>query len=304
MKIKTARKQSMLKTRRDRIGYLYVAPFALGFILFILFPMVQSLIYSFNTLSFDGKVNLSFSGLDNFKRALFEDVEYREMLLEAVGNMSLSVPVILIFSLIVAVFLNNKFPGKSVFQIIFFIPVILSSGVLPGLMEGDLVRSTIINASSAAGDSAVTFDTSNMSAILIGLNIPETVVKYLMYAITNILEIINSSGIQILVFTMALKSIPGQLYEAAYVEGATPWESFWKITLPMILPQFMVNVVYTVIDAFVNNSNTVMQSINSYNFSKFDFGYAAGLAWMYFAIILLVLAAFVGILRLLSRNYR
>ncbi len=304
MKIKTARKQSMLKTRRDRMGYLYVAPFALGFIMLILFPMVQSFIYSFNTLSFDGRVSLSFSGLDNFKRALFEDVDYRELLLNAVGDMSLSVPVILIFSLIVAVFLNNKFPGKSVFQIIFFIPVILSSGILPGLMEGDLVRSAVINASSAAGDSAVTFDTSNMSAILIDLNLPETIVKYLMYAITNILEIINSSGIQILVFTMGLKSIPGQLYEAAYVEGATPWESFWKITLPMILPQFTVNVVYTVIDAFVNNSNAVMQSINSYNFSKFDFGYAASLAWMYFAIILLVLAVFVGIVRLLSRNYR
>ena len=143
-----------------------------------------------------------------------------------------------------------------------------------------------------------------MSALLISLNIPVALVNYIMLAIENILEIVNSSGIQILVFTMGLKSISPSLYEASSIEGATAWESFWKITLPMILPQFVVNLTYTVIDSFVNNNNKIMQSINAYNYSKFDFGYAASLAWMYFAIILVILGVFVGLVNLFSRHYK
>lgn len=304
MKLKKRNKQSLLIVRRERLGYVFVAPFAVGFVLLMLYPMLQSLLYSFNKLIFDGSVSLNFVGLENYRRALLVDTDYRKLLLDSVGDMALSVPIILIFSLIVAVFLNKNFPGKSIYQIIFFIPVILSSGILPGLFENDIVRSSIINASSSAGETVSTFDVSGMTDILVSMNLPATLVEYIMYGISNILEIINSSGIQILVFTMGLKSISPALYEASDIEGATAWESFWKITLPMITPQMFVNVTYTVIDAFVNNSNPIMQSINNYNYSKFDFGYAAGMAWLYFVIILVVLALFTGIVNLFSKRYQ
>lgn len=304
MRFANRKSKSALATRRDNKGYLYVAPFALGFIFLVLFPMIQSFIYSFNDLLFDGQVHMTFTGLANYRRALFEDVEYRQLLLSAVRDMALSVPVILVFSMIVAVFLNKNFPGRAAFQIIFFIPVILSSGIIPGLFEEDLVRTAIVSAPAVSEEAASSFDTSSMSALLISLNIPVALVNYIMQAIGNILEIVNSSGIQILVFTMGLKSISPSLYEASSIEGATAWESFWKITLPMILPQFAVNLTYTVIDSFVNNNNKIMQSINAYNYSKFDFGYAASLAWMYFAIILVILGVFVGLVNVFSRHYK
>lgn len=303
MKLMNGKNKSRLTARQDNKGYIYVAPFALGFIFLILFPMIKSLAYSFNQLTFDGRVHLTFSGTENYYRALFEDTEYRQMLLSSLLDMALSVPVILVFSMIVAVFLNKKFPGRSVFQIIFFIPVIVSSGILPELFSDDLVRTAIVNAPSASGEAVGSFDTSGMTALLINLNIPNGMAEYITQAISNILDIVNSSGIQILVFTMGLKSISPQLYEASSIEGATAWESFWKITLPMILPQFTVNLTYTVIDSFVNNNNEIMQSINAYNYSKFDFGYAASLAWMYFVIILLILGAFIGLLRLFAYRY-
>lgn len=298
------RKPSALIYRRERKGYWFVAPFAIGFFLFILFPMLQSLIYSFNNVSFDGALHLDFIGLENYRRAFLVDTEYRELLVSSVGSMLISVPIILIFSAVVAVFLNGTFPGRSVYQIIFFIPVIVSSGILPDLLSSDMIRQSIINvASTTTSETVSSFDTTEMTSLLMNLNFPAGFVNYIMYAITNILEVVNSSGIQILVFLIALKSIPKSLYEASSIEGATAWESFWRITFPMILPQALVNVTYTIIDAFVNNVNPVMESISEYNYVRFQFGYAAGLSWAYFLIILVITFVLTGILRKAIRHY-
>jgi len=298
------RKPSALIYRRERKGYWFVAPFAIGFFLFILFPMLQSLIYSFNNVSFDGALHLDFIGLENYRRAFLVDTEYRELLVSSVGSMLISVPIILIFSAVVAVFLNGTFPGRSVYQIIFFIPVIVSSGILPDLLSSDMIRQSIINvASTTTSETVSSFDTTEMTSLLMNLNFPAGFVNYIMYAITNILEVVNSSGIQILVFLIALKSIPQSLYEASSIEGATAWESFWRITFPMILPQALVNVTYTIIDAFVNNVNPVMESISEYNYVRFQFGYAAGLSWAYFLIILVITFVLTGILRKAIRHY-
>ena len=232
------------------------------------------------------------------------DTEYRELLVSSVGSMLISVPIILIFSAVVAVFLNGTFPGRSVYQIIFFIPVIVSSGILPDLLSSDMIRQSIINvASTTTSETVSSFDTTEMTSLLMNLNFPAGFVNYIMYAITNILEVVNSSGIQILVFLIALKSIPKSLYEASSIEGATAWESFWRITFPMILPQALVNVTYTIIDAFVNNVNPVMESISEYNYVRFQFGYAAGLSWAYFLIILVITFVLTGILRKAIRHY-
>lgn len=303
MSVFRRQKSSALIYRRERKGYWFVAPFAIGFFLFILFPMLQSLIYSFNNVSFDGALHLDFIGLENYRRAFLVDTEYRELLVSSVGSMLISVPIILIFSAVVAVFLNGTFPGQSAYQIIFFIPVIVSSGILPDLLSSDMIRQSVINAASMTGDTVSSFDTTEMTALLMNLNFPTGFVNYIMYAITNILEVVNSSGIQILVFLMALKSIPRSLYEASSIEGATAWESFWRITFPMILPQALVNVTYTIIDAFVNNVNPVMESISEYNYVRFQFGYAAGLSWAYFFIILVITFVFSGILRRAIRHY-
>lgn len=296
-------KQSRLVQKREIKGLFFVLPFLIGFFGFIFFPMIQSLIYSFNDLKFDGKVWLEFVGIDNYKRAFLIDTEFRELLLDSLSSMIINVPIILIFSMLVAVFLNGKFVGQATFQMIFFIPVIVSAGIMPGLLGDDLIRRTIINASSLTGEGTSLFNATLIGDLFTKMSLPSGFIKYIMYAITNILEVINSSGIQILVFLIALKAIPKSLYEASNIEGATAWESFWKITFPMVLPQMLVNIVYTIIDAFSNNVNPVMTAITYYNFDSFQFGYAAALAWTYFVIIIVILTAFVLAIKRVIKYY-
>lgn len=296
MKRMSKPKTGRLTRNRELKGLFFVAPFLVGFVAFILFPMVQSVVYSFNDLQFDGSVHLHFVGLENFRRAFLVDTDFRQLLVNSVTDMLVNVPIILVFSMLVAVFLNGKFPGQPVFQVIFFIPVILSAGIMPELFAGDTVRNSIINAASMTGEETSLFNADVVGNLLLRMGLNSSFINYIMYAITNILEVLNSSGIQILVFLIALKAIPRSLYEASEIEGATAWESFWKITFPMVLPQMLVNTVYTVIDAFSNNVNPVMKSITDYNFSKFQFGYAAALSWIYFLIVIVVLVVFAGLL--------
>jgi len=296
-------KQSRLVRKREIKGLIFVAPFIIGFFGFVFFPMIQSLIYSFNDLKFEGNVFLDFVGIENYKRAFLVDTDFRELLVESITTMLVNVPIILIFSMLVAIFLNGKFAGQGTFQMIFFIPVIVSAGIIPQLFENDIVRRTIINASSMSGEETSVFNATLIGDLFMQMNLPSKFVEYIMYAITNILEVINSSGIQILVFLIALKSIPKSLYEASSIEGATAWEGFWKITFPMVLPQMLVNVVYTIIDSFSNNVNPVMEAITDYNFGKFQFGYAASLAWTYFIIIIVVLSVFMLFIKKMIKHY-
>ncbi len=261
------------------------------------------MIFFFFYLKFSGEIVLKYVGLENYKRAFLIDTDFRELLLKSLSDMIINVPIILIFSMLVAVFLNGKFIGQSTFQIIFFIPVIVSAGIIPELFGNDTIRRSIINASSMTGEASSLFNVSTAENLLLKMNLNSEFVGYIQYAITNIFDVINSSGIQILVFLIALKSIPKSLYEASDIEGATAWESFWKITFPMVLPQLLVNVVYTIIDAFSNNTNKVMESITKYNFEKFQFGYAASIAWVYFLIVIILLCAFVGLLKGLMKHY-
>ena len=294
--------KSKLIRKRDLVGLLYVCPFIIGFFTFIFIPMFQSIIYSFNELEFSGTLKSNFAGFENYKRLFTVDTEFRELLLETLSDMVINVPIILIFSMLIAVFLNGEFPGQPIFQIIFFIPVVIYSGFLPEIFESDRVRDTIINATSKVDGTSTMFNTAAMSNLLKQMNLNGSFIEYIMTAITGLLDVINSSGIQILVFLIALKAIPKSLFEAANVEGATAWESFWKITFPMVLPNLIVNIVYTIIDAFTNNANPILKSIQEYNYSKFEFGYAASLSWIYFIIIIGILLLFVGLTNILIKH--
>lgn len=291
--------QSALVRRREIKGLFYVLPFILGFFFLLIVPIAQSLIYSFSKLEMGSSVDLTSVGLDNYKRLLFEDTELRQILLPALGDMALNVPIILIFSLLIAAFMN-KLPGGAVFQLIFFIPVILSAGIIPGLMHGDLVRLVVVDAGS---DSGSIFNFGFLEDFLRLTGMGGALTGVISYAIHNIFKVLNSSGIQILVFYMALKSIPASLYEASDIEGATAWEAFWKITFPMVLPQFVVNAVYSIIDSFANSNNAVIRQLHQINFKLLDFGFGASAAWFYFAIIIAILAFVILILTRIERHY-
>jgi len=197
-----------------------------------------------------------------------------------------------------AVLLNQKMIGRAAFRAIFFVPVILSTGIMESIESQNLLSQYMGEASGiedGSGQSTANEIVSAMDVEVLfsGMAVGQGLVTYVVQAINNIYNIVNRSGVQILIFLAGLQSISPAIYESVQIDGATAWETFWKITFPMISPMILVNAVYTVIDSFTTDSNVVMRFIaNTYNESEVV---SSAMAWMYFLIVILILAAVAGI---------
>ena len=127
------------------------------------------------------------------------------------------------------------------------------------------------------------------------MKVGEGLVKYVTEAINNIYDIVNRAGVQMLIFLAGLQSISPAIYESCKIDGATAWETFWKITFPMISPMILVNGVYTVIDSFTTDSNAVMKYIAN-KYSEADGNViSSAMAWIYFLVVMLIIAACAGL---------
>ena len=286
-------KQQLIR-KRERAGYVFLLPYILGIVLFFIVPVVQSLMISFGGVNTHNGYDIFVSGIENYYTAFRGDADFLPMLLDSVTSMGYSVPIILVVSFIVAYLLKSEFPGRTVYRCIFFLPVVIASGIL-GTFQLDNILNTIIYAgeTNVVSGEVLTASQQFVTELLMSNNLSPEVSQYIVFWITNILDVLNRSGIQILLFLSALQSIPPALYEASKVEGATGWETFWKITLPMISPYVLVVLVYTIIENFVNTNNTILKYIYKWAFEKFEFGYSAAMAWIYFVIIgAIVLLAF------------
>lgn len=268
-------------------GFIYVLPWLIGFILFFLTPLINSLIYSFNKVetNIDG-IFLHFVGFDNFKEALLINPNFNRTLISSIVDMLVNVPLIVIFSLFVAVLLNQKFRGRAVARAIFFLPVILASGVIANLESSSLVEA--LAAENAAGRFISGLRSFELERMMLEAGVSEDIVMYLTGAVDRIYDIVSQSGVQILIFLAGIQTISPHLYEASKIEGATGYEAFWKITFPMVSPLILVNVVYTVIDSFASNDTTEM--IRQVGFQNFNFGLSSAMAWIYFLAVALILA--------------
>lgn len=268
-------------------GFIYVLPWLIGFILFFLTPLINSLIYSFNKAetNIDG-IFLHFVGFDNFKEALLINPNFNRTLISSIVDMLVNVPLIVIFSLFVAVLLNQKFRGRAVARAIFFLPVILASGVIANLESSSLVEA--LAAENAAGRFISGLRSFELERMMLEAGVSEDIVMYLTGAVDRIYDIVSQSGVQILIFLAGIQTISPHLYEASKIEGATGYEAFWKITFPMVSPLILVNVVYTVIDSFASNATTDM--IRQVGFQNFNFGLSSAMAWIYFLAVALILA--------------
>ena len=284
------RKLSTLEKRNERTGYLFILPWIIGFLIFFLSPIVNSLLYAFQNVSVRaGGLDRPFVGVQFFKQALLEDDAFLPKLSAAFGDLVYQVPIILVFSLFVAVILNQKFKGRGAARTLFFLPLMLSSTVLLSVIKGDGAVHSISDTTSVYMVSSV-----DISSVLFQIGVPEELLSFMTSVIDRIFDMTWMSGIQILLFLSGLQSIPGSLYEAASVEGATAWESFWKITVPMISPIILVNVIFTIIDSFTSYSNGLMQYILSET-RQLHYSYAAAMTWIYFAAIMAVLGAILGL---------
>lgn len=276
-----------LRQRDNLVGYMFILPFVIGFILFILSPVVQSIVLSINEVKVTQTgFETSYIGFENYRFALRVHADFLRDLVEVMGLMLLNVFWIIVFSFFAALLLNQNFRGRLVFRVIFFLPVVMAAGVILQLEVQDYMMG-VIGGEVQQTYSFINFDT--LRALLMQLQIPEVFMENIAKAVDSIPTIVNASGIQILIFLAGLQSISPSLYEASQVEGATAWENFWLITFPMVSPLIMTNVVYTVIDFFVSQSNSLVQLIRNTTFQGAGFGVSSAMSWIYFASICLVL---------------
>ena len=298
------KKIASLDKRKARVGWVFVLPFLLGFA-FIYVPMLFNslkLAFSDMTTITGGGVEFRFTGLENFQYALFTDPGFVETLVSGLGQLVFEVPAILLFSLFMAILLNQKMIGRAAFRAIFFLPVVLATGVMESIEAGNVLGTMMGGAGidDGSGSSAANEIVSAMDfqALFDSMKIGGELVDYTVQIINNIYGIVNRSGVQMLIFLSGLQSISPAIYEACKIDGATGWETFWKVTFPMISPMILVNAVYTIIDSFTTGSNQVMTYIANapsgipVNGTEI----ATAMSWMYFLIVVVILAAVAGIM--------
>jgi len=301
MVLANKRKKSGLSLRaKDAIaGYLFILPFIIGFTAFMARPMIESVMFIFHEVNLD-IVNNQFLlepiGMANIHRAFNISPDFTRLMVESLMQMALMVPAIIIFSFFVALLLNRKFKGRVLVRSIFFLPVILSSGVLVGL---ESANSLLADVADLIRDSNVA--RAQITGVLEDVLLAAGGVQALEGFMSIIFDIVNqlhviamAAGIQIIIFLSGLQTIPSSIFESAAIEGASKWESFWKITFPMMSPLILVNLVYTVVDFLVRTDNEVMEYIAIVR-QRLDFGYASAMSWVYFAVV----AAILGIVTLI-----
>lgn len=289
-----------LSKSKEYKGYLFILPFVIGFLLFYAYPIFQSVIYSFGKLDSANNYKVVLVGASNYIRAIRSDTVFYQYIIDSIQELAFKLPVILIFSFLIANIIRSEFYGRNMVRLVLFLPVILSAGIILRIEEGDMVQGVF---SSMIGDQSSLVSAGELNAFLGNIGFPSTISSFVMSAVEQISAIVNSSGIQILIFLSALQSISPSLYEASSVEGATGWESFWLITFPMVIPQIIVCTVYTIIDLFCNSNNKVMQYIHTQAFSNMEFGLSSSMSWIFTLIILVALGIYVGLLAIMQHQF-
>lgn len=275
--------------RKALYGYGFLAIWIIGTIYFFIKPLIVSFWWSFNKTEVTlGEMKTTFIGLQNYIDTFTKDTDYTEALLAVLKDTAWKTPLIIIFSIFVAVILNQKFRGRTFARAVFFLPVIIATGPVINIINGNMDSSGY---SGGADQFSTMFETDMAGALLrfLGVyNISDTVTEVISMVTSDIFNLVWESGIQIIIFLAALQNIPFSAKEAAQIEGATSWEFFWKITLPYISPMIVANLIYTIVDSFIDPANGVMALVLQ-QASDWMHGYSAAMAWSYFLIVILAL---------------
>jgi ABC-type sugar transport system permease subunit len=287
-----------LEGKNARAGYLFILPFLIGFTAFMFLPILESLRMVFSRVTIDLANNgfaMEFTGLANLEKVLAIDPEFRQFLTEEIMRMVLIVPAIIIFSLFVALLLNQVFLGRSVVRAIFFLPVILSSGVMIGLETNNALLNSMADIIKESNQLKTSI-TGVLEEILVAEGAASDFMEYIFLIVNQIYDIAMASGIQIIIFLSALQTIPASVFEAAEIEGATAWECFWKITFPMVSSMILVCIVYSVVDYFLRTDSDIMDKINTSMVRYLDYGFATAMAWVYFVAVITIIGIAVGLI--------
>lgn len=286
------RKSISYEKKQGFVGFMFILPWFLGFLFFFLQPLVMSLNFSLSDIDLFNNYATTFNGGVNYLDAI-KQPKFFQNLSTTLTDLLVNVPIIVVFSLFVAVLLNRKFIGRGVARAIFFLPVIVTTGVVMKAFNAEGDASAIMGGEVASG---ILFEVKDVTSILQNSGLPEGLLDYMTQISNRIFDVVWDSGIQILLFLAALQGISPSLYEASDVEGATGWETFWLITFPSVSPLILVNVVYTIIDTFSATDNPLLGMINDF-INQFDFGLASALSWMYFVVIFIIIGVVYAVLQ-------
>ena len=271
--------------RKGLYGYGFIALWLIGTLIWFVYPLFESLRYSFMDVRPEqGGMQGTWVGLQNYIYVFTGDQNYRKYLLQVLAETLWKTPLILVFSLFIAVILNQKFRGRTFARAVFFLPVIIATGPVYNIINGDISNS----GASSAGQFSTMFSTDLMGELFqfIGIyGLSDKMQTMIETVSNNIFGIIWNTGIQILIFLAALQNIPTSAKEAAQMEGATAWEYFWKITLPYVSPMILACLIFTVIDSFTSPDNLVMGRVLDMQ-ADWKYGYASAMVWVYFLIVL------------------
>lgn len=301
--MKKKRKKLTLLQKRSLTGYLFILPWLVGFIVFYIRSLFMTGQFALNELTMDtvnGGYNLRFVGLENFLYAFRVHGSFKQVLTSSVLNMLIDVPLITFFSLFMAMLLNKKFPGRAIVRAIFFLPIILNSEAIQAAMDlsAQMMQGGISNQAAelaATAADTIAFDVDYLIDMFMSLGLPASLMDYLVAAVARINDIIAASGVQIIIFIAALQSISGSMYEVAKIEGATAYETFWKVTFPMVMPHIITNVVYTIVDNF--STSEVVQLSYDVAFGEFNYGLSSVFSLVSSVITCIILVVVCGFIQ-------
>lgn len=282
MKNKNELKKTGLTEKKARWGWVFIAPWLVGFICFFAVPLINSIYYTFTKINIgtDG-LHFDWIGFENYLEVFTVDPDFSRNIVESILNIVYQVPIIVFFSLFIALILHGDFKGRTLMRSIFFLPVIISSGVVITILQENVLT-------SGTGQESTLFQTGVLTEILIRSGLPSKLVTVLTTTVGQIFDLTWRSGVQILLLLSALHSIPDSMYEAAKIEGATQWEIFWKITFVLISPTLILAVIYSIIDYFTDYSNKIMRMIVEYvNQGRYE--YSTTISILYFIIVMLII---------------
>lgn len=293
--LKKRRKNVSLDSRKARAGYMFVLPFILGVVLIYLPILLDSIWFSMTRENKSDAFNVvyDFVGLKYYKEAFTNNHEFTTTLLAGVQQLVFEVPAVIVFSLFIAVVLNQKMLGRAAFRAIFFLPVIISTGIMETINAADIMSQSSADGidDGSGGGSMDIVSALDVQRLFSNMKVGVGLVTYVVDIVNDVYKIINYSGVQMLIFLAGLQSISPSIYEACKIDGATGWETFWKVTFPMISPMILVNSVYTIIDAFTRSDNTMIKFIAK-NPEQYS---ATAMSWIYFIVIMLIIAIFAAI---------
>ncbi len=268
------------------MGVVFTSPWLLGFALFFIQPLSLLFRLAFTNMEIAdvGYILMPLDGLfDNFKYALAEDSYFVTHLLSSFGSLLYEVPFIILFSLFTAVILNQQFKGRTLMRVIFFLPVVIGCDLVMNVIQHNSNEITMV------AEEVSMFDASGLVDTLLMAGLPDKLVSVISTMVGSVADLVWDSAVQTLVFLVALLSVPQSYYEVATVEGAKGWETFWKVTFPMVTPYVLALTIYTIIDTFTNVNNKALDYIVETSNTRIEFSKAAAMSLIYFILIIFVI---------------